>query len=218
MGPRMPMPHAGPRMGPMSMPPGVFDLNDPELYRKMLAELRSSDLNRRRLAVAVLAHVEPKEMRQEITKALEPLMGDSDDMLRSECLKALDVWSTDVVPIAIRALGDSGSFVRNTALELLERRKDPRAIEPMIALLSDPMNMRVAKSLEQMGSPVEDAVLARYDSGNDHARRFIIQILGAVATEKGLAKLRQIAADKRDRSSAVFARFMLHRRGETVAD
>jgi hypothetical protein len=222
MGPQMPMPRLGPqmgpRMGPGMLPPGAFDANDPEFYRKMLAELRSTDVNHRRVAVAVLSHVEPKELREEITKAIEPLVNDSDDIVRSQSLAALDVWSSDVVPIAIRALDDSSDFVRNSALEILERRKDSRAIEPMIALLSDPMNMRVAKCLEQMGSQVEDAVLARYDSGNDHARRFIIQILGAVATEKGLAKLRKIAADKSDRSSAVYARFMLQRRGERVTD
>jgi hypothetical protein len=85
-------------------------------------------------------------------------------------------------------------------------------------LLSDPRNMRVAHCLEQMGSQVEDALLARYDGGNQHAKRMIIQVLGTVATEKGIAKLREIAADKSDFASAALARMMLRRRGVSVGN
>jgi hypothetical protein len=215
---RMPAgPSMGPRGGSMVMPPGLTNPNNPEFYRAVLAELRSSDVNHRRIAVTLLSHVPPKELREEIVKALEPLVHDSDETLRCESLKALDVWSTgDIVPIAIEALGDRDTWVRDGAIAVLAKRKDPRAIEPLIALLSDPMNSDAAGCLEQLGPKVEDAVLARYDGGNNHARRFIIQILGAVATEKGIAKLRQIAADKSDFSSAAYARHMLMRRGERV--
>ena len=40
---------------------------------------------------------------------------------------------------------------------------------------------------------MEDAVLAHYDNANNVAKYAIIEILGAVATEKGVAKLREIA-------------------------
>jgi HEAT repeat protein len=200
----------------MRRPSSVFNRNDPEFYRKMLVELRSSDINHRRIAVMVLSHAEPKELREEISKALEPLVHDSDDMLRRSSLEALDIWSTgDIVPIAIDALKDPSVMVRDSACDVLGKHKDGRAIEPVIALLSDSMNGGAERCLEQMGSPVEDAVLAHYDSGNDDAKRSMIQILGAVATEKGLAKLRQIAADESDRALASQARGALFRRGGT---
>ncbi len=46
----------------------------------------------------------------------------------------------------------------------------------------------------------------------------IIQVLGTVATEKGIAKLREIAADKSDFASAALARMMLRRRGVSVGN
>ncbi len=123
---RMPAGPFGPvAVGPIDMRPALRNPNDPEFYRTALAELRSADLNHRRAAVAQLIRAQPKELREEIAKALESLMDDSDEMLRSESLMALDVWSTDVVPIAIHAMGDSSVFIRNSAIGILERRKDP---------------------------------------------------------------------------------------------
>ena len=158
-----------------------------------------------------LAQAQPKELREEISKALESLVNDSNVFVRAGSLAALTVWSTgDIVPIAIGALKDSNIMVRSCAIGVLEQHKDARAIEPLVALLSDPMNGRAAHCLERMGPMVEDAVLAHFDGGNDTAKRFIVQILGAVATEKGIAKLRQIAADKSNMSLASRAKIGAH--------
>ncbi len=67
-----------------------------------------------------------------------------------------------------------------------------------------------------MGPKVEDAVLANYDSSSGFARQRLIEILGTVATEKGIAKLREIAADKSDRNAAAKAQLMLLGRGVNV--
>ncbi len=126
MMPPMPMRQVGPgRMGPRAWPAAVLNPNDPEFYRKMLAELRSPDVNHRRIAVMVLQHVEPKELRSEITKALETLMDEPDGSVRDGSLRALDVWSTDVVPIAIRALADSSVLVSNNAIDILGAARIP---------------------------------------------------------------------------------------------
>ena len=145
-----PMGPGGPRPGRFPMPsirPGMFpggleDPNSPDFYRHRLEDLRSSDDIRRKFAVAQLSQVPPKELREEISKALESLLNgnDSDMFIRVECLTALNVWSTDVVPIAIKALKDTSTPVRDCAMGILERRKDARAIEPLLDLLSDPMN------------------------------------------------------------------------------
>ena len=137
--------------------------------------------------------------------------------MRAGSLAALTVWSTgDIVPIAIDALKDPNVMVRSCAIEILEQHHDARAAEPLVALLSDPMNGRAAHCLERMGSMVEDALLAHFDAGNDTAKRSIIHILGAVATEKGIAKLREIAADKSNLSLASQARVALMRRGRAA--
>ncbi len=112
-------------MGRSDLSPALRNPNDPEFYRTALAELRSADLNHRRAAVAQIIRAQPKELREEIAKALEALMDDPDEILRTESLMALDAWSADVVPIAIHATGDASVFVRNSALGILERRKDP---------------------------------------------------------------------------------------------
>ena len=209
-----------PSMGQnIDLPPGAMNPYDPDFYRVNLAELRSADVNHRRIALLNLSHAQPNQLREEIAKALELLVNDSDVFVRRKSLETLSVWSTgDIVPIAICALKDPDMMVRGSAIEILEKRKDPRAIEPLVALLSDPSNPDAAECLEQMGSTVEDAVLAAFDKGNNNAKRLIIQILGAVATEKGIAKLRKIAADKSDFSLSVLAKHALRRRGEQNVD
>ena len=182
-------------MGPGASPPGAENPSDPEFYRVNLAELRSSDVNRRRFAVVRLSRAQPKELREEISKALESLVNDSDVIVRAGSLAALTVWSTgDIVPIAIDALKDPNVMVRSCAIEILEQHNDARAVEPLVALLSDPMNGRAAHCLERMGPMVEDAVLAHFDGGNDTAKRSIVQILGGRGNGKGN---RQAPPDRR---------------------
>ena len=203
----------------IELPPGAENPNGPDFYRANLAGLGSADVNRRRSAALVLSRAQPKQLRNEITKALEPLLHDSDDMVRVYSVKAIGVWSTgDVVPIAIDALKDADPMVRNSAIEILDLHKDPRAIEPLVAVLSDSSSTDAAQCLIHMGSTVENAVLVHFDNGNTSAKRFIIEILGAVATKKGIAKLRKIASDESDFASSSEAKRALEERGEQGAD
>jgi HEAT repeat protein len=202
----------------IQLPPGASDPSHPDFYRVNLAELRSADANHRMIAAGHLENAKPTQLRSEIVKALEETTHDSDSSVRAASLKALCVWTTDdPVLVAIGALKDPDFLFRNAAVEVLARRKDPRAIEPLIESLSYPSNWAALEYLKQTGPTVEDAVLKHYDGGNDEAKRAVIEILAAVATKRGIAKLREIAAGD-DFMAAAHARMALQRRGESVAD
>lgn len=199
------------------MPSEAGNPGHPEFYRVNLTMLQSADIAQRRCALSNLSRAQPNQLRNEISKALESLLHDPDVFVRMHSLNLLGIWSTgDIVPVAIEAINDSNASVSTTALRILGERKDPRAIEPVASLLSGPSPFIAADCLKQMGSMVEDAVLARYKSSSALGKRSIIDILGAVATEKGLARLREIAADESDLASAHQARMMLQVRRDGV--
>jgi HEAT repeat protein len=194
--------HAPPVAAPgvsatFDLPPGAADPNHPDFYRVNLAELRSPEAVRRRLAAARLAIAPPKELRDEISAALVSLLGDRDIGVRTNSLQALNTWYTgDVVELAINALEDKSVIVRDAAVQILENRKDPRAIEPLVGLLIDWSDVLIVECLQSFGAKAEDPVLARYNGAGEPLRRAIIEILAEIATEKGIAKLREIAEDR----------------------
>lgn len=190
-------PASAPRRKPRKIhfPPGATDPQHPDFYRVNLAELRSDDSARRRLALMRLVKADPKELRDEITEVLKSLLDDPKFRLRGYALKAFCRWSADdTLPIVIRALDDDNFSVKNSALDILGERKDPRAIEPLVILLLKPYGFRVASCLEKMGPMVEDPLLEHIDTCDEMTRSSIIRILRTVGTKKSLTKLREIAA------------------------
>ena len=111
--------------------------NNPDYYRLNLAELRSADADRRTFAVLRLADAPPVQLREEIAKAVEDVVRDPKSNVRIPALRGVVAWSTgDVVPLAIDLLKDADPNLRYAAIELIDKHKDPRAIEPLLALLS----------------------------------------------------------------------------------
>lgn len=195
-------------------PPGASDPRNPDFYRVNLAELRSSDEMHRRVAAIHLAEAEPKELRGEITKALESLLHDPVEDVRDKILTAYCHWSDgDTLPIVLRAVEDPSFLVHLSAMEILSEKKDPRSAEPLVLILLKNPNMHLASCLEQMGSMVEDSLLRHIDTDNQEARNSIIDILGTVGTKKAVPKLREIAAGS-DFSTSSRAQSALRQLGE----
>ena len=173
--------------------PPAPQTSDPDFYRARLEDLRSGDSGHRWIAASQLANAQPTQLRAEIAEALAALVHDRDFTVQLHSLRALAVWATEAeAPAVIRVLKDSNPTIRDAAVAVLDKLRDPR-IEPLVALLSDPFNHEAVQCLKHFGPPVEDALLSGFDAGNHYAQRAIIDILGTVATDKGTAKLHEIA-------------------------
>jgi HEAT repeat protein len=201
----------------IELPEGANDPNHPEFYRVSLAELRAADADHRQFAAMALERAEPKQLRDEITKALESLLlQDPNVGVRMASLKAFCHWSAgDTLPTIIRLLDDREVAIQMNALEILGKRKDPRAVEPVVLLLLKSPGFQVEQCLTEMGSMVETSLIEHVGMADRDAMASIIKLLGTLGTKKGVTKLREIASGS-DFTAAALARHALTVRGESV--
>jgi hypothetical protein len=199
----------------ITRPPGADDRDHPDFYRVNLAELRSADSAHRMFALMVLENAEPKQLQEEIAKELQNiLLHDPQVFVRRKCLKVLCHWSgADATPTVIGLLHDSDYPIKSEALEFLAKQKDPRAVEPLVVLLFDSPTFKLEEALKEMGSMVEDSLIKHLSPMIGAKKLPAIRVLGAVATKKGLAELRKIAASN-DPPAAFEARRILEERSD----
>jgi len=177
---------------PEKFRPLVSNPRDPRFYKENLAALTGPDKQRSRQALANVKKAEPKELREEIAKAVKSFLLDEDQIMRRDALEAFVAWSTsDVVPVLIQALEDESSFVRDVAIPALAKTKDERAVEPLVERFADD-HYRVAQYLKSMGSVAEKAVAEFLTHEDLRVRRSAVGILKEIGTKEtaaGLIKL-----------------------------
>jgi len=187
---------ADPARLPEPLAPEVTNPLDPKFYKQNLADLRCYDEHRRRQAVERLKRAKPKELRQEIAAALMERLAEEDSWNQREVIEALGVWGGDeIIQPLIDLLQSNDHSLRNTVLEVLARRKDPRVVEAMVGLLGE-FALDVDKHLVTMGPMVEDALLERFDDLNDRGQQEACEILGQIGTEKSIPKLKELARSR----------------------
>ncbi len=169
---------------PEDMRPIPSNPRDPTFYSGNLAALRSSVNGRQAEALRNLKKAPPKELRDEITEAIKPLLLDKSVSVRQDALEAYVVWSeSDVVPELIRALDDSSTTVRNVALDKLAETKDPRAVEPVVALLkTDPY--AVERRIKLLGSVASKAVAEHLLDTDKNVQQTALRILKDIGVPK----------------------------------
>jgi HEAT repeat protein len=106
-------------------------------------------------------------------------------------LQLLDRYSdADCVPVMIGALEDENSSVRSQAAELLAQTKDPRAYEPLAALLLIDRGL-AGKCLREIGSPALEAVIPYVDHQDLQVQLAVINIVAEIGTDEAVAVLDQ---------------------------
>ncbi|HUT10179.1 MAG TPA: HEAT repeat domain-containing protein, partial [Thermoguttaceae bacterium] len=170
--------------------PAISDPNDPDFYRRNLADLTCWSKYRRRAAAVALSRAEPKELRTEIAGALESLLDDADSGIRHDAAAALGAWGR-TEPL-IRLLGDEDGGVREQALRSLVDSQDPRAAVAIAKMLTTDHGS-VEGHLQQLGPAAEDAVLVYLDHEEPEVRKRACRVLGNIGTQKSIARLSELA-------------------------
>jgi len=181
---------ADPSKLPEPLPPAISDPNDPDFYRRNLADLTCWSKYRRRAAAVALSRAEPKELRTEIAGALESLLDDADSGIRHDAAAALGAWGR-TEPL-IRLLGDEDGGVREQALRSLVDSQDPRAAVAIAKMLTTDHGS-VEGHLQQLGPAAEDAVLVYLDHEEPEVRKRACRVLGNIGTQKSIARLSELA-------------------------
>ena len=137
-----------------------------------------------------------EQRRAEVAKLLVSLLSDSDTLVRSSAVSALQKWWTPESLPTLLALADDQDFaVRWKAIEALAATKTPEAAKAIAGRLGQD-RLTAAKALASMGPVAEPPALALLASKNDDVRSEACDVLRAVGTKKSLTRLKSLARDK----------------------
>lgn len=158
-----------------------------------LADLKGTDPQRQREAVARLKQTAPKEQRQETTQALLDLLATTQGPNRIAILDTLDVVGGDqLVPTFIDLLKDKDPEFRKKVLDILVRRGDPRSIVPMVRLLAQ-ADSGADEALVRMGPAAELGVLDLLGELDESASVRACHVLARIGSDRSLPALKQLA-------------------------
>jgi HEAT repeat protein len=160
-----------------------------------LAQLKGTDGIRRGEAARRLKDILPDERRDEVVRALVPLLEDSNQLNRRAAVEALGVWGNkDAVPPLLKAMRQKET--RKVAIAALGRLKDERAVEPIADRLEDFFDRRDAiQALESIGPAAEAAIIPRLHHHDREVRLAACEVLKVIGTRNSLAALEKVVAE-----------------------
>jgi S1-C subfamily serine protease len=170
---------------------------DADLTRA-LADLQGADKGRRSAALNRLIRAKPTPARRdEVARALNTVLADTDQFTRMPCLKAIAIWGTkENVPALLPLVGDNNVFVRRDAIAALGKLQDERAAEPIAKRLVDLGDRgTVSKALQEIGSKAEKAVLPYLEHSDLWVRLEACKILKVIGTRESKAALDKASGD-----------------------
>lgn len=169
-----------------------------------LIDLKGPDGIRKRQAASwfINTNVDEKK-RDEVARALEPLLREPDPNLLIVAMRALGKWGgKDHVPAIIEILneapkGPQGILVRRSALEALSGLKDERGAAAAAGRLADPHDVKDAgTALVLMGPLAEQETIKVLKAPQPvHARMAGCQVLAAIGTKASLPVLQELSTD-----------------------
>jgi HEAT repeat protein len=163
----------------------------------LLADLRGADDNKRWAAVDKLGKAKATTRREEVAKALDPLLLDKNNFRRTSCLTALAVWGTkDNVPSLLPILSEKDGWVRTAAVKALGEIGDERAAEPIAKLLTEWFGRAEAsKALQKIGSKAEKFVVGHLEHADFAVRAEACRILAVIGTRQSKPPLDKASGD-----------------------
>jgi hypothetical protein len=171
-------------------PPASADAVTRALYRLQRAGPRG-----REEAARSLKDVKPDQRRDEVAKALEPLLADPKSSAREPAMEALGAWGNkDTVAVLIKALDHQEA--RSAALRAIGRLKDERAIEPIARYFDDVGELgAAADALKSMGPAAETVVRKQLKHKSLQVRLKACEVLEVIGTKASLQDLEAVSKD-----------------------
>lgn len=166
---------------------------------KVVQDLKSDDLEKRRAAVRQLNGVTVESPPEELVNAVAAMALDGDMSTQMGASSYLaDHATTNQVPVLLKLLRSSDWSSRQNAMKALGRLKDPAAIQPLVDVLAANPNMGqmdVNGALIRFGPAAEPAVLTLFTEKNTETRRQACVILQQIGTTNSLPTLQNLAGD-----------------------
>jgi HEAT repeat protein len=188
---------------PKPMAPEAKNPAHAGFYKANLAELACPDGARRREAADRLKGVEPKELHEEIAKALLPLMSDNAPQTRRAGAEAWAVWRTPATAaegsrLLLALAREQDHQLRSAAFKALGELKDPQTAEPLARMLSD-FSLRgpASECLESMGPAAQKAILPLLTSSDHSMRSAAREVFEKIATKDSVPALVELLAQKK---------------------
>ncbi|MCW1925950.1 hypothetical protein OKA05_25550 [Luteolibacter arcticus] len=177
----------------------LTDPANPAFYELNKRELESIDLERARRAVNRLAPVEPKLYRKDIVKRMGELVQEGDAAIRFEIGKALPKWSEpgDGMEAIVRGVIEKippGEDVAQSLVTFLAIRNDQAAI-PLVDQLWLLEPNKWEQSYGELGTGIEDKLLARFPETTVTQRMSAVRLLDKVGTAKSVPVLEGARAE-----------------------
>ncbi|MDG3007802.1 HEAT repeat domain-containing protein [Paludisphaera mucosa] len=162
--------------GPAPAPGGDEGPKDPT--SKALAGLTSSDAGARKRAAGELVRLAPEDgRRDEVQRALRPLLDDPDGFFVLDVARAMAAWATpETVPALIAKTRDERFGVRWEVIKILGELGDPRAAEAVAARLKED-GIAAAPALRKLGAGAEGALVELLKSPDPDLRREACNVL-----------------------------------------
>ena len=165
---------------------------------KFLVDLKGDNPGKAMLAAMKLQHAVPlDERREEVLKAVEPLLKDKDQFRRKQAVDTLATWAKpETVPLLIAVLDESALLVKLAAIDALGKLKDARAAEPLAKLVAEPgPRVQAISALRSMGTVAEKAVAGLLVHTESDVRREACGLLQEIGTAASLPALQTAAND-----------------------
>jgi HEAT repeat protein len=174
------------------------DIKDPLAVEPLIAALNDADHGVRDHAASSLGKIRDPRAVVPLIAAFKDTNGNTgvDVGVRESAAAALVTIGTPAVEPLIAAHNDprSGASVRSLAVSCLGKIKDPRAIEPLIADLTDAgpdlgFRAGAASALEMIGAPAVDRLIAALKDADTDVRDLAASALGNIKDPRAIEPL-----------------------------
>ena len=180
---------------------------------RLLRELKTAgNAAQKSVAVNTLVRMQPLDQRRsQVTQAVEPLMRDTNAMLRDGAIRAMGVWGTkDNVPALLKMLDQLDSSIRRSTMEALGKIPDKRGAEAVAKLLPNEADRRDASSaLKAMGQVAESEVIGLLKHKDKKVRAEACQVLAEIGGKRSIAALKKMLQSDKDSWSRAAAQLAL---------
>jgi HEAT repeat protein len=166
-----------------------------------IADVKSTDLFRKRGGAEALVKNDPKERREEVLKVLEGMLTETDGALRKAGIEGLAAWGgKDYAVKLIKLVTEDDRDSRHWSMTALAKMQEERAIPAITSRLADFFDRgHAVKTLKDYGVKAQVEV-SKYCTHTDAGvRHEATKLLGAIGDKEAVPALQKLINQKQDR-------------------